>query len=404
MSAPSTAVRALLDAAKADCKTSTEKLTTPLPWVPKPRAVASDSTWDPVKAQVREICIGIKEGTARVRAGQRVKTTHAFRADLLKYAAEIRAKPSLSRSLRHYLTDPAEQQRKLVDETGFNMLGEMVEPPEQQWDRPQAMTLYARLMLRDPGSPTVDDYKIEELQHLSWLVGHDLAEIDDDGRIHLLSDEVLPDESRYHGAPAKGAVMHMGKLVDRASIGQTHKAEEVEDFVMQVWQMIVDGHPPMDIGGEYRQEMTTKRGLRMSGRMMTYQCNKLHAAWMDANCNCLGRDQVEHAWDLPDHGEGCAGRKRWFSVDVIRRAIRSLMEAGKLTRTDEAFLTRRNHTEHRVPAAYEIPADAGWHAYMKHRRTHRAKRQSPLEKRLLGDLPLIPDPYPIEFQDRETAS
>jgi hypothetical protein len=348
-----------------------------------------------VKAQVREICIGIKMGTARnarrLAVEERLSITRAFRSDLLKYATEVRVKPSLSRDLRHYLTDSAERDRKLIEETGFNILGEMVEPPQQQWDRPQAMTLYARLMVRDDGAMTIEDYDAGDLQHLAWMIGHDLAEVDGDGRIHLLSDSAEPDQRRYSGAPVND---------DRAGVGQTHAAEEVQGFVMQVWAMIVDGHPPMDIGGDYREEMTTRRGLRMSGRMMTYQCNKLHAAWMDANCNCLGRDQVAHAWDLPDHGQGCAGRKRWFSVDVIRRAIRALMESGQLTRTDEAYLTRRNHTAHRVPAAYEIPADAGWHAYVTHRRTRRVKRPSALQKRLLGPLPApVPDPYPVEFQD-----
>lgn len=330
-------------------------------------------------SQVREICIGIKTANS-------LKTTGALRADLRKYGAEVRAKPSLSRGLRHILTDPAEQTRKLIDETGFNMLGEMVEPPDQQWERPQAMTLYHKLMFADPGQLTVGDHQRADLGHLAWMVQSDLAEIDDAGRIWLLSDEVLPDQTRYPGAPVEGA---------RASVGRTHTAADVQHFVMEVWNMIVDGHPPMDIGADYKQEMTTKRGLRMSGRMMAYQCNRLLAARIDANCNCLGRDQVKHAWDLPDHGEGCAGRERWLSVDVIRRAIRELMEAGELTRTDEAYLTRRKHTEHRVPAAYAIPADAGWHAYAKRRRTHRAKRQSTVAKRLLTD------PYPPEFQDEE---
>lgn len=350
---------------------------------------------DAVKAQVREICTGIKQANKSL-------STRALRVDLRKYAAEVLLKPPLTRDLRHFLTDPAERDLKLIDETGFNMLGEMVEPPHQQWERPEAMTLYHRLMLRDSGAVTINDLGAADLQHVTWMIGRTLVEIDDAGRILLLSDEVLPDETRYQGAPAKGKIMINGRLVERASIGQTHTSEEVQKFVLQVWQMIVDGHPPMDIGGEYRQEMTTGRGLRMSGRMMTYQCNKLHAAWMDANCNCLGRDQVAHAWELADHGEGCAGRKRWFSVDVIRRAIRELMESGALTRTDEAYRTRRNHTAHRVPAAYEIPADAGWHAYVTRRRTKHPRRPSALEKRLLGDLAAYErksDPYPSEFQD-----
>jgi hypothetical protein len=391
---------ALKAAVIADCKTATERVTKPLPWQPKYSAVASTASYDPVKMQVSEICTGIEIGTARARAKQQreelINTTCALCSDLRQYGADIRLRPSLSRTLRHRLTDPVETTTKYIDETGFNTIGEMVEPPQQQWSRPQAMILYSRLVVGTPGRHTINDLNIEELWNLLWMLQNDLAEIDEDDRIWLLSDEALPDERRYPGF-----------LMDdkRASIGRTHTAEDVQDFVMQVWNMIVDGHPPMDIGGEYRQEMTTKRGLRMSGRMMTYQCNKLLVARIDANCNCLGRDLVEHWWDLPDHGTGCAGRERGLSVDVVRRAIRELMKAGELDRTDEAILTRRNHTVHRVPAAYAIPSDAGWHRYVTQRRTRHPKPKSALEKRLekrlLGEVqaPRPPAPYPLEYQD-----
>ena len=376
----------------ADCKTSTEKLTTSLPWQPQVTAKPSDAHWDPVKAQVSEICIGIKIGTERVQARQErmslVNTTGAFRRDLRKYAAETLAKASTTRARRHYLTDDAERRTKLIDETGFDTTGALVEPPAEQWARPQAMTLYHKLMLAAPGQPSVDDYAIGDLKHLAWMIEAELLDIDADGRIHLLSDVVLPTQRRYPGSPV---------LDDKkAGQGYTHTAEDVQHFVLEVWEMIADGHPPMDINGDYRDEMTTKNGLRMSGRTLTYQCNKLLAARIDARCNCLGRDQVKYAWDLPDHGKGCAGRERWLSIDVVRRAIRELMESGDLHRTDEAHLTRRGHTEHRTPAAYAIPADAGWHRYAKQRRIKHAKPRSRLRDRLLGDAKAAAVPLPSD--------
>jgi hypothetical protein len=329
-----------------------------------------------VKAQVSAFCMGIERDTSS-------KTTGAYRCDLQKLASELRVKSSPSRIRRHYLADPAEQSAKLIEETGFDSLGRIVEPPREQWARPQAMGLYQRLMMRAPGLPSVMDYEGDDLRHLAWMLSVELLDIDDDGRIHLLSDSGLPDQRRYTGAPVEDK---------RAAIGRTHAAEDVQAFVLEVWRLIADGRPPMDIDGDHRAEMTTKNGLRMSGRMMTYQANKLLAARIDANCNCLGRDLVRHAWDLADHGEGCAGRERWLSVDVVRRAIRDLMASGDLVRSDPAYLTRRGHTECRIPAAYEIPADAGWHAYVKHRRTRRPKPRSPLAKRLLGDTPMSPPP------------
>lgn len=377
----------------ADCSAATLTLKTQQAW--QSSVKAPEAEWTPAKAQVREICAGIEMGTARVAARRalekRVSITGTYRCDLLKYAAQVQGKPTLKRASRHYLTDEAERRVKLIDETGFDLTGIMCEPPAQEWERPSAMTLYSKLMVRAPGAPSVNDYEAEDLRHLTWMVSIELVDIDEDGHIHLLSDEPEHDARKYSGAPVND---------DRARVGRTHTAEDVQHFVMEVWNMIVDGRPPIDIGGDYRQEMTTKRGLRMSGQMMTFQCNKLLAARMDANCNCLGRDQVRNAWDLPDHGEGCAGRERWLHVEVVRRAIRDLMVSGELTRTDEAYLTRRNHTAHRVPAAYAIPADAGWHRYATRRRTRHPRRKSALEKRLLSDLPLSgPDPFPAEFQD-----
>ena len=365
----------------ADCKTGTEKVTTARPWQPLAKAPAAD--WTPVKAQVREMCAGIEIADTRRARRKHLSITDTYRSDLLKYAAEVQAKPAPSRSYRHYLTDQAERRVKLIAETGFDLTGIMCEPPQEQWARPSAMTLYARLMAADPGKPTVRDYDLADLQHLAWMTEAELVDVDADGRIHLLSDEVKPEQRKYPGAPVAD---------DRARVGRTHTSDDVQGLVLEVWEMIRDGHPPLDIPDEYRKEMTTGCGLRISGRLIAGQVNRLIAARIDARCNCLGRDLVRNAWDLPDHGEGCQGRERYLSVEVVRRAIRQLMIDGHLNRTDSAHLTRRGHTEHRIPAAYEIPADAGWHAYAARSKRPRRKPRSKLRDRLLGDARPAPEP------------
>lgn len=363
----------------ADCKTGTDKLTTSHPWQPAAKPAAP--SWDPVKAQVREMCAGIEQSKRSLFNG-----TH--RRDLLKVAAELQAKPSSDRQQRYCLTDQAERRVKLITETGYDTAGILVEPPQEEWERPRAQTLYHKLMVRQPGKPSVNDYEGEDLYHLMWMLGAELVDIDEDGRIYLLSDPAEPNLRKYTGFPLPDA---------RASIGRTHIAEVVERDVLEVWQMIVDGHPPMDIPGDYRQEMSTARGLRISGRMITYQCNKLLAARMDAECSCLGRDLVKFAWELPDHGEGCRGRERGYHVEVVRRAIRHLIELGKLVRTDSAHLLRRGHADRRIPAAYEIPADAGWHAYAARCRRPRRKQMPKLYVRLLGDETVPAPPPDAEF-------
>jgi hypothetical protein len=371
----------------ADCKAAAVTLTAQQPWTAPAKPAAP--SWDPVKAQVREICAGIEMSKTRISARRalqkRVSFTDTYCADLRKYAAEVQSKPSASRSCRHYLTDQAERRVKLIDETGFDLSGVMCEPPQEEWARPSAMGLYHRLMLRDPGSATIREFDVDDLQHLAWLVDAELADITDDDRVHLLSDPVLPEQRKYPGAPVPD---------DRARIGLTHAAEDVQGLVMEVWGMIRDGHPPMDIPTEHRREMTAGAGLRVSGRLIAAQVNRLIAARIDARCNCLGRDQVRNAWDLPDHGEGCQGRERYLSVEVVRRAIRQLMVDGTLTRTDSAHLTRRGHAEHRIPAAYEIPADAGWHDYATRGRAPRRKPRSKLRDRLLGEQRPAPEPAP----------
>lgn len=404
MTVMSAETRALLDAAKATCKTSTEKLTTSLPWVPKPRAVATDSSWDPVKAQVREICTGIKIGTERAAAKrermERITNTRALCSDLQRYAAEVQTKPTPRRNRRHWLTDPGEIAAKVVAEVSSRrligilpellaeispMLDGVVEPSHEEWARPEAMTLYCHLMAADPGTRIITDYEADDLRHLAWMCESELLDIDELGVIHLLSDEIAPAQRRYLGAPVPD---------ERASIGRTHTAEDVQAFVLSVYNMIADGRPPMDIPAEYREEMTTRKGIRISGAMMTRQCNMLLAARIDQSCNCLGRDQVKCAWDLPDHGKGCAGRERWLSIDVVRRAIRELMESGELTRVANAVLTRRGHTEHRKAASYLVPVDAGWWAYATKGKTTRRKPMSRLRIRLLGDAKQAAPPLP----------
>lgn len=356
----------------------------------------AEQTWDfsggtdLVKAQVSEMCAGIDIATSRREQVKRVSIYGTFRRDLLKYAAEVQGKPSPSRQRRHRLGDQRERRAKLIDETGYDLTGILCEPPEEQWVRPQAMPLYHRLMVRDPGLPSVNDYEGEDLRHLAWMTEAELLDITEDGHIWCLSD-VDPPGNNYPGAPVTGKIMIGGKPRDKAGIGHTHHGEEVEELVLEVWQMIVDGNPVADIPAEYRKEMTTAAGIRISGRTITAHCNRLLAARLDRECNCLNDGHARGlvgdgaAWDIADHGQGCRGRYRWLHVEVVRRAIRNLMDDGMLVRTDSAHLTRRGHTEHRIPAAYEIPADAGWRDYAARAPRTRHRRWSSLRKRLLGD-------------------
>lgn len=346
-----------------------------------------------VKAQVSAICAGVKEATERIR---RANITGTFRRDLLKYAGEVQSKPTPSRQRRHRIGTEGEKRSKLIAETGFDLAGIMCEPPAEQWARPEAQTLYHKLMQRGPGAPSVTDYEGEDLRHLAWMLEAELLDITEDGRIWLLSDTDEPGNS-YPGAPVSA---------DRARIGRTHHAEDVQALVMEVWQAILDGTPLMDIPAEYRREMTTAKGIRLGGRLITAHCNRLLAARLDRACSCLGRGMVGdgNAWDLPDHGENCPGRYRWLHVEVVRRAIRELVKSGELHRTDGAILTRKGHTEHRIPCAYGIPQDSGWHRYAEQAPRTRRRRISPLRKRLLGDDPAAGTPAPASDSAWEKAA
>jgi hypothetical protein len=301
--------------------------------------------------------------------------TSTLRSDLLRYAAEVQSKTSPSRMRRHRLSDGTERRVKLINETGFDLAGIMCEPPQETWARPDAQPVYHRVMRADPGRANINEYTGPDLRHLAWMVEAELVDIEADGSIWPLSDVELTDR-RYPGAPVGDA---------RARIGRTHTAERVEELVMTVFDAIKDGNPVYDIPAEWRREMAGKKGgIRISARMFTGHVNRLLSAEIDAACNCLGRDLTQSAWDLPDHGINCPGQQRYLHVEVVRKAVARLVKSGDLDRISGAILTRKGHTEHRIPCAYAIPADAGWHKYAAMPGRTKHTRWSPLRTRLLG--------------------
>lgn len=289
-----------------------------------------------------------------IRTANAFKYSSTKRAYLRKLAAAVQEDSSPTRGRRHRMITGAEITEKYTAETGLDLLGRTVQPPEEPWTRPRASQLYARLCLREAGKPTIADYEGDDLGHLAWLVEEELADVDDDGRIWLLSD--ADDASRrYPGA---------GPCDDRAKIGRTWTADEADGMVLYAWDRITAGSPLVPLTADQVREMDCKAGIRFSAHEAARQVNAgIIGPDMDARCHCTGRDLVEHAWDLLDHDrDDCPCRHRWMHVESARRALARLKDkGGAMVRTQNTYVTRRNHTEYRVAAAYEVAADAGWH-------------------------------------------
>lgn len=301
-------------------------------------------------AQVSDFCGDIKTANA-------LKLTSTKRRYLQELAdAEREAKPSRTRAQRHRMISAQEIGYKYQAETGFNLLGELVEPALEQWERPRAQPLYYKLCTRAAGKPSVADYEGDDLNHLAWMQGAELVDIAEDGTIWLLSD--CEDTSRsYPGA----------KVGDnRAKVGGTRHATEWDGMVAYAFDELEAGRPLVPLSADQVREMDCKAGIRFSSFEAARQVNAgIIAPAMDAKCHCAGRADVEHAWELLDHDDPeCPGRLRWMHVEAARRSIARLKEAdGPLNRTQNTYLTRRNHSEYRVAAAYEIAPEAGWHAF-----------------------------------------
>jgi hypothetical protein len=324
--------------------------------------------------QVTAICGDIE--------ASQVTTIPTLCSDLRKYAVQVQEKPTPSRERRHWITDSIEQRAKLIAETGFDITGDLVEPPAEQWARPQAQPLYQRLCRMQPGTSFVRDYGAEDLRHLAWMIESELVDLAMDGTIWLLSDAEPPGRS-YPGSPVSDM---------RSRIGTTHRIEITKAFALEAIRAIFDGHPIIHLPADLCADMIDSKGIRISGRLICAHVNKMLADLKNASCNCLGRDQVANAWDLADHASGCPCRERWFSLETVRRAVKELVVDEELERTAPAYETRRGHTEYRVPCAYAIPPDAGWHQYAGFRRPSRHKAWSALRHRLLGTSRKAPSP------------
>jgi hypothetical protein len=316
-------------------------------------------------AQVNAFCGDIKTANA-------LKITSTKRRYLQELAdAQRDDKPSRTRAQRHRMISAQEIGEKYQAETGFNLLGAMAEPAQEQWERPQAQTLYWKLCVRSPGKPSVADYEGADLHHLAWMAEAELVDIDGEGTIWLLSD--CEDTSRrYPGAKV---------LDERAKKGRTWTADEVDAMVAYAFEQLEAGTPLVPLSADQVREMDCKAGIRFSSHEAARQVNAgILAPDRDARCQCRGRAGVEHAWELLDHDNpDCPCRHRWIHVESARRSIARLKEAdGPLNRTQNTYVTRRNHSEYRVAAAYEIAPDAGWHAYAEEtRKMPKAPRKVP---------------------------
>jgi hypothetical protein len=331
------------------CKTAPKTRTRPAV-----RRAGSDGApadrWEPAKAQAREIHIGLELGNRRI--ADRPKTD-AKRRDLRRFGPEVSRDRYGQHDRRHWLTDRRERLGKLRDETGFDSRGELAEPPLEQWTRPDAMPLYHRLMLGDDGAASVDLFTGEDLTRIAWLTDEALLDVTSDGRIHLLSDCDQVQRRRYPGAPVSDAQAKLGRNL----------AGRLYDLVRGAWAAIVAGRPGADIDVEHRRRMRSKYGVRISIAQLTYQVNRAEHAARSLACSCMRDDGTKPEITERGHAEGCPCNDKWASRDAVLRTVHDLMDAGEMQRTDDSYMTRVGHTVIGVPAAYHVPADAGWHAY-----------------------------------------
>ena len=312
-------------------------------------------------AQVTEICAGIERAS-------KLLITRAFRSDLRRYAGELDRKRSPRRQRRHFLVDPAEVREKIANETEVSP-----DVIAEAWERPDLMPLYRSIGLDRGGSIGLDDLEPEHIGAIAWYMTVELADLDDDGRVRLLSD-CEDGGRRYPGAP----------LPDQRCKGRQLRQLAVDD-VRDAWELITAGMPAADIEPEQRKAMKSPHGIRISARALAYQANALERRWRNDECHCPGREDIANAWDLRGHDDGCRCLRAWVSVDTARRAVRKLTAEGAFVRTAAPYLRREGHTAVGVPAAYWIPAGAGWHEYAEtgvaRRRTRRpSKARRRLEK------------------------
>jgi hypothetical protein len=280
------------------------------------------------------------------------------------------------RDLRHVMTTIAERRRKYAAETGFDMITcQMVDPPMEQWDRPECMPLYWRLMVSGDATPPLSALSPGDQEQARWLHDEELVTIYPDGVIRCLSDADQPEQRRYPGSPlpdpctkkdgqctshtagpcpkiaSNGSPYHAG-------IGKYLGPERAQRLILAGWSAIKAGRPYAQIAARHRGEMTRKGGIRVSTAQLCTQANAY-----------LAQLKVMHPEEW--------GPYRYMSTDVAEEAVSGrknkagdlvvtgLLQDGELTELEPATLTRIGHTEVGLPRAYEADAEemAGWVAY-----------------------------------------
>ena len=269
------------------------------------------------------------------------------------------------RELRHVLTSIPERRRKYSAETGFDMVTcAMVDPPLEQWARPEAMPLYWRLMVAGDATQPMASLTPGDQELARWMHAEELLTIGADGLISCLSDADHVEGRRYPGSPlpdpcpkAAGTVkctFHTGPCPKIASNGGPYHAaigkyvgpERARTLVLAAWSAIKAGRPYAQVAASHRGEMTRPGGIRISATMLCHQANVY-----------LAQLKVMHPAEWAD--------VRYMSTDVAEDAIKALLADGEPPEQEPATLTRIGHTEVGLPRTYAATPDemAGWLKY-----------------------------------------
>lgn len=349
----------------------------PLP-VHVPQARGGDGATTDELIRRMEIDQGIAEGERRVaaKANPQASALCAAKEDSIpatpKPASEKRVilggaqspdqpKRHSKRDLRHVMTTIAERQRKFADETGFDLFThKMVQPPMEQWDRPEAMPLYWRLMVAGDATPPLSALSPADQDMARWLHDEELCTITGDD-IRCLSDARDVEQRRYPGSPLLDPCHRKdGKCTFHTSgpcpkvaftggpyhagIGQYLGPERSARLILDAWSAIQAGHPCAQIGATDRHDMTRPGGIRIS----------LYRICEQANAR-LAQLKALHPGEWAGY--------RYMSTDVCERTVKALLESGELTEEEKPYLTRIGHTDVGIPRTYAADDMAGWTAY-----------------------------------------
>jgi len=128
-------------------------------------------------------------------------------ADLLRYRIVHHA------SGREVLAKADQRRRKYEIETGIGRDG-TIHAPLEPWTAPgsrwSSMFFYGRIMHAEPGTYSLDQLSRAELEQAHWMAAEGLVLVDEDMRIHPLSDAAASKGRMYPGAPGSDKTAAIG--------------------------------------------------------------------------------------------------------------------------------------------------------------------------------------------------